>query len=362
MLLITEDDVKKVFTMPECIEAMQTAFVEEANGVAVYIPRMRYKVPPDLDERGYMANIIPGAVPSFGVAALRYNSMIVQEHIVGNMKRWDATHSTNRSWGFVLLFSLESGEPLAFIHDLAISAMRVGATTGIAHRAFAKKDAKTVGLFGSGYQAIRNLEAICCVRKITQVKVYSPSKEHRENFAKDMAKMLNVDVQPVETAQAVVKDMDIVMCATNSSQPVFDGKWLEPGQIVTTINNTDGVHRRTEADSDTMIRADLIVLNSKKTVMANQQRELLDLIDQGKVSWEKTCELGEALAGKHLGRTDDHQLIYYKSNTGVGIQFAAAGAVIYEACKKAHLGRDLPTEWFGADVSDWTARGYKPAT
>jgi ornithine cyclodeaminase len=323
---------------------------------------MRYKVPPDLNEKGYMANLIPGAVPSLGVAAVRYNSMIVQEHIVNDMKRWDATHTANLSWGFVLLVSLETGEPLAYIHDLAISAMRVGATTGVAHRALSKKGATTIGLFGSGYQAIRNLEAICCVRRVSQVKVFSPNKEHRESFAKDMTKMLNVDVRPVETARDAVRGMDIVMCATNSSQPVFEGNWLEPGQIATTINNTDGVHNRTEADSETMIRADLIVVNSKKTVFANQQRELLDLIDQGKVSWDKVCELGEVLIGKHPGRTSDRQFIYYKSNTGVGIQFAAAGATIYNACKKAKLGRDLPTEWFGGDVSRWIARGYKPAT
>src|SRR5690606_11012164 len=140
-----------------------------------------------------------------------------------------------------------------------------GATTGVAHRAFARQDAKSVGLFGSGYQAIRNLEAICCVRDIEQVHVYSPRSEHRENFATDMTKKLGVNARPVATAEAAVKGMDIGMCATNSSEPVFDGNWLEPGQFVTTISNTDGVHRPTEADSTTMIRADLIVLNSTKT-------------------------------------------------------------------------------------------------
>ena len=361
MLLITNDDVKKVLRMPDCIEAMQRAFVEEAHGVAVNSPRVRYKVPPDLDQPGYMANIIPGAVPSSGVAALRYDSMIVQEHVVSGKKRMDFVYPANRSWGFVLLFHLQTGEPLALIHDFGISPMRVGATTGIAHRALAKKDSKSVGLFGSGNQAIRNLEAICCVRNIERVNVYSPSREHREGFAAEMAKMLSIDVRPVDNPRAAVKDMDIVMCATNSSQPVFEGDWLEPGQMVTTIANTDGVHRRTEADSTTMLRADLIVLNNKKTAISNQQRELLDLIDQGRFGWNKVCDLGEVLANQHACRTDDRQIIYYKSNTGVGIQFAATGALIYEACKKAALGKELGNEWFGADVSEWTSKGFQPA-
>jgi alanine dehydrogenase len=67
------------------------------------------------------------------------------------------------------------------------------------------------------------------------------------------------------------------------------------------------------------------------------------------------------LTGDHPGRTSERQIIYYKSNTGVGIQFAAAGALIYEACKKRGLGRELPSEWFGADLSEWMDKGFMPS-
>jgi ornithine cyclodeaminase len=266
-----------------------------------------------------------------------------------------------RSWGFVLLFSLKTGEPLALIHDFSLSAIRVGATTGVAHRALAKKNAKIVGIFGSGNEARSNLDAICAVREIESVKVYSVTKEHRDRFAEEMTELLNVEVQAVTSPEAVVKGADIVMCATNSSQPVFDGSWLEPGQLVTTIANTDGVHRRTEADGTTMMRSDLIVLNNKETAITNQQRELLDLIEGGQFGWNKVCELGQVLTGDHPGRQSEQQIIYYKSNTGVGIQFAAAGALIYEACKKRGLGKELPSEWFGADLSEWMDKGFMPS-
>ncbi|MBI2992383.1 MAG: ornithine cyclodeaminase family protein [Deltaproteobacteria bacterium] len=361
MLLISDPEVRQVLNMADCIGAMERAFAEEAKGIAVNRPRTRYKVPPDLDKPGYMANIIPGAVPSSGVAALRYDSTIVQERVVAGSKRMDFPSPTKRSWGFVLLFSLETGEPLSLIHDFSLSAIRVGATTGVAHRALSKKESKVIGLFGSGNEARRNLEAICLVRDIESVKVYSTTREHRERFAEEMTEILNVEVQPVSSPEAVIKGSDIVMCATNSSQPVFDGRRLEPGQLVTTIANTDGVHRRTEADEATMIRSDFIVLNSRETAITNQQRELLDLIDAKKFGWEKACELGEVLIGRHPGRTSDAQIIYYKSNTGVGIQFAAAGALIYEACKKRGLGRELPSEWFGADLSEWIGKGFYPS-
>ena len=361
MLLITDPEVRQVLNMRDCIDAMERAFAEEGRGIAVNRPRTRYKVPPDLDKPGYMANIIPGAVPSAGVAALRYDSTIVQEHVVAGSKRLDFPSPLKRSWGFVLLFSLQTGELLALIHDFSMSAIRVGATTGIANRALARVNAKVVGIFGSGNEARTNLEAICAVRGIESVRVYSPNKEHRDLFAEEMTERLNVEVQPVTSAEAVVKGADIVMCASNSSEPVFNGNWLEPGQLVTTIVNTDGVHRRTEADATTLTRADLIVLNHQETAITNQQRELLDLIDEGKFSWDKVCELGQVLIGKHPGRQSDRQIIYYKSNSGVGIQFAAAGALIYEACKKQGLGRELPSEWFGVDMSEWMEKGFMPS-
>src|SRR5262249_49754061 len=317
--------------------------------------------PPELYKPGSMANIIPGAVPGSGVAALRYDSTIVQERVVAGSRRMDFPSPAKRSWGFFLLFSLQTGEPLALIHDFSLSAIRVGATTGVAHRALAKKGAKVVGIFGSGNEARTNLTAICCVRSIDKVKVYSTTKEHRDRFAEEMSRSLNIDVQPVNKPESVVKGSDIVMCATNSSQPVFDGNWLEPGQFVTTIANTDGVHRRTEADSTTMIRSDFIVLNNKDTAVTNQQRELLDLIDQDIFGWDKVCELGQVLIGAHPGRKNDQQIIYYKSNTGVGIQFAAVGALIYEGCKQRGLGRELPSEWFGADLSEWMDKGFMPS-
>src|SRR5919109_2213201 len=183
MLLITDPDVRRVLNMRDCIEAMDRVFKEDARGIAVNRPRTRYKVPPDLDKPGYMANIIPGAVPSSGVAALRYDSTIVQERVVAGVKRMDFPSPLKRSWGFVLLFSLRTGEPLALIHDFSLSAIRVGATTRVAHRALAKKDSRVVGIFGSGNEARTNLSAICAVRKIESVKVYSSTKEHRDRFA-----------------------------------------------------------------------------------------------------------------------------------------------------------------------------------
>ena len=352
MLLINDAEVRQVLAMDECIEAMERAIAEEAKGVAVNAPRTRYKVQADLDQAGYMATIIPGAVPSCEVASMRYASTIVQERMVDGVKRMNFLSPSKRNWDFVMLFSLQTGEPLALIADYSLSAIRVGTTTGVVQRALAKKNAKVVGVFGSGHQARANLQAIATVRAIESVKVYSSTRANRERFAEEMMELLNLEVRPVVNPEEIVRGSDIVMCATNSSQPVFDGTWLEPGQLITTLVNSDGVHRRTEADATTMRRSDFIVLNSIEAAKLNRQRELLDLIEEGSFGWDKICEMGQVITGEHPGRTSDQQIIYYKSNTGVGIQFAAAGAAIYESCKKRGMGRDLPTEWFGTELND----------
>lgn len=362
-LMINAQQVADVLPMRDCVDAMEEAFAEEARGIAVSHPRQRYRVPrtPDPGQPAYLANMIAGAVPSRGVAALRYDSMLAHERIVDGVKRRDFVHPSGRSYGFVILFSLKTGEPLAILQDFTMSSIRVGATTAVAVRRLARRSAASVGLFGSGNEARRNLEAICLVRPIERVVVFSPSVEHRETFAKEMSAELGVSVRPASEPRSVVERADIIMCATNSSQPVFDGRSLVPGQTVVTIVNSDVVLRKSEADEETFLRADLIVLNSRSTAVSNQQRELLDLIETGKFGWDKVAELGRVLTGEQPGRTSDEQIVYYKNNAGMGIQFAVAGALVYDECKRRGIGHEVQTEWFGADVSEWLAKGFSPS-
>src|SRR2546426_7695920 len=131
MLLISDEEVRQVLTLRDCIEALERAFAEEARGIAVNRPRTRYKVPPDLDKPGYMANIIAGAVPSSGMAALRYDSSIVQERVVAGIKRVGFSSPMKKGWGFFLIFFFQTGQPLALLHYFSLFRIFVGATTGV---------------------------------------------------------------------------------------------------------------------------------------------------------------------------------------------------------------------------------------
>ena len=271
----------------------------------------------------------------------------------------------NRNWGFIVLIDMQTGRPLAFIHEFYLSGIRVGATSGVAAKYLAPPDAQTVGMFGSGKLARTDLEALVQVRPVRSVKVYSPTKEHREEFASEMSQQLEIEVTPVDNPREAMEGTDIVCCATNagyvSGKPVFDGDWLEPGQFVISLQNSDANFKKSEVDDTTFARSAFICINDRDSVYSNNQIELLDPIEQGLVSWDRICTLGEVVAGTTALEAQPGDIVYYKNSTGMGIQMAAAGALIYRKAVDAGVGQEIPTEWFGSDLTYWYDKGFYPS-
>ena len=168
-IVITDDDVRRLLTMEECIEAMRVAFADFADGKAANMPRMRYSVDTADPNKRYLANIQAGAVPSYGVASVRAGSRFMQFEEVDGQRR--VKHNPGpKNWTVIVLYDLEPAEPLAFVHENHISGVRVGATVGVAVEKMAREDSHVLGLFGSGAQAGPMLEAICAVRPPTPVQ------------------------------------------------------------------------------------------------------------------------------------------------------------------------------------------------
>src|SRR3954451_16519345 len=201
-IIITDDDAIRLLSIPEAIEAMRVAFTDLANGGAVNPPRLRYSSEtPDADRR-YFANIHAGAVPSLQRACVRAGShfMLVDDRD-GQRRSLDNPDPVN--WSVIILYDLANGEPLAFMHETHLSGFRVGATTGLAVATCARADAHVLGLVGTGNQAFPNCRAICAVRPIRRVQVYSPNAQHRAEFVKRMANE-NVEVVALDDPRAVV--------------------------------------------------------------------------------------------------------------------------------------------------------------
>jgi ornithine cyclodeaminase/alanine dehydrogenase-like protein (mu-crystallin family) len=249
----------------------------------------------------------------------------------------------------LLLFSVDTGELLAIMKDRHLQEMRVGATSALAARAMARKESSVAGLFGSGGLAGPQLLGLASCFKLTQVKVYSPSEDHRRRFVERMRERLQVEVVAAREPREVVAGSDIVACATNSFQPVFDGRWLEPGQHVNSV-------QAWELDRTTFERARHVIVRSMvQSIYAQMgdegtwQEPIRE--DVREIVQPKLCTLGDALLGKVHRQSEGEITLHGGTGSGGssglgGTQFAAIGHLIYQKAVKLGLGRDLPSEWF----------------
>lgn len=346
-IIITDDDVRKNLSMSECIEAMEVAFRDYADGKAKTLPRVRYRAETSDPNRTYFCNVHVGAVPSYGMACVRAGSNCIYDD-GSNPDRKVISNPEPVNWTVIILYDLTTAEPLAFMHESHLSGVRVGATTGAAIAAIAREDASELALFGTGRQARATIDAICDVRPIKRVRLFSPNEDHCRHFAEIKARA-GVAIDIIREPREVMRGADIISCSTNASRPVFDGEWLEPGQMVATVVNSDVTFKRNEVDETTFARATDIVVNDWTSVETNGQVELLDPIEKGLVDRSRIFELGEVLTGAADVRQTDNNLVFYKNNTGLGMQFAAAGAVIYNKIKDQSSNREIPREWLAAE-------------
>ncbi len=359
VLVLTEPEARELVSLRDigtCVQAVADAYRALGTGAALNLPRGRLRFPLPDGAHHYFLNVIPGAVPALDVCAVRLDSVTYEAP--PGVPRAQRRMRADRFTGLVLLFRTSTGELLAILPDFTISGLRVGALSGAVADVLARPEARRVGLFGTGKQARSNLAAVCAVRPVRQVVVYSPNPAHRQAFAAEMTDALGVEVRPASDPRAVVAGADIVICATNTSTPVFEGAWLEPGQHVVSIVGGDRYDARREVDAITVARADVVALNSVEQARLDAQGALPD---PATLAPAKLVEVGPLLAGAGPRRTRADQVTLHLNNTGQGIQFAAVGALLYERARAQGRGRELPAAWFTTDLSDYAARGYHPS-
>ena len=236
------------------------------------------------------------------------------------------------------MLDADTGEPLALMEGSTLTAIRTGAVSGAATDLLAHKDARNVAIFGSGVQARTQLEAICTVRAIESVWVFSPTHQHADEFAAQMAGQgpIPYDVKVAETARDAAVQADIICTATNSFTPVFNGRDLRPGVHVNSIGSYTPDMQ--EVDTKTIQRS-LVIVDSRESVMA-EAGDLIIPLHQGLISHNHIhAEIGEILTGTKSGRTSDDQITYFKS-CGVAVQDAAAGHLALVQAEHLNLGTE----------------------
>ena len=353
-LILSNADVEKLLDMPECIAALEEAYVELAHGRGVTRRRSDSVVRTTREDALYSLKSMDAVIGKLGIGAVRINSDIVTWPKFGNnMRRVKVPAAPNaRYTGLVLLFSSETGEPLAILPDGVMQRIRVGATNGLGAKYMARKDAKRVGILGSGWQAGTQLTAVCAVREIESIRCFSPSKENREKFCAEMTPLLGIEVAAVDSPEAAIKGADIAMCASNTVDTIFFESYLEPGMHVSSI-------KRPEVAGAVLKRADHVAVHTqhgKPMLVASEGLAVPEHAeDKGwgvasDIDFASFPTLPELIVGSAAGRKNDSDITVFLNNLGLGYQFAAAGAVVYRKAKELGVGHELPTDWFTEDV------------
>ncbi|WP_435063739.1 ornithine cyclodeaminase family protein [Halobaculum sp. EA56] len=318
-LFLTSDEVAGLAEPAEYVDAVRDAYRQVGEGAPAE-PRTK---------------LVNGDPPGFLTS---YTAILPETGAMGGYT-YAAGFGERDAWFMTPLFDAESGEPLALLDGASMNPFKTGAAGAVGVDALAREDATSLALVGSGAQARGQLKAAATVRDLETVWVYSPTKEHREAFAGDMNPELDASVAAVASAAAAVEDADVVITATNATEPVFDGDLLEPGTHVTAMGQYD--RNKRELDHATIERAKYVPDLRARAAPDGDAGSFISALEAGVVDGDHVhAELGEVVAGVEPGREDDGEITVFDSG-GTGIETTAAAYMLYEKAREAGLGETI---------------------
>lgn len=314
-IYLTEADVARLLDMRLAIDAVEEAFRRRAAGEGSNVPRQRAQSP------GIVLHTMSATAPWLGLAG------------------WKCYTTTRHGARFLLgLYDANAGALAALVEADRLGQLRTGATTAVAAEWMAPLEAAEVGLFGAGHQAETQLEAIAAARPIKRAYVYSRNEERRTAFAERMSARLAIDVAPVDRPQEAAGELPIIVTATNSVEPVFDGNWLAEGSFVAAVGSN--WLKRAEIDVTTVRRADNIVCDSIEACR-QEAGDFTDALEKGVFDWSRAAELADVVAGRAVGRSRPESIALFKS-VGLAVEDVALGGKLLELARRDGVGRELP--------------------
>ena len=355
MRVLSNEDVEQLLTMPECIAVLEEMYRDYANGQALLVPRIDNLSPSSEAGSYYGFKQMGGAWPRRSVQALRINSDIISHPIIaGKPRRVRQPRADGRWVGLVFMFSSETGALLGIFPDGVMQRLRVGAANGIALKYLARQEAKTLAIIGTGWQAGGQLQGALAVRPFTQVRVYSPRPESRATFvAAAKAHHPGIEIRNSDSAEECVNGADVIMSATSSMVRVLHPAWLKPGVHLSCIKSQ-------EVDQELLDGCDRVVVHvsAQPKQYDNVMPGTPNLASENSTGWwnapgsrfKEYPDLAQLVAGNIAGRGNQNDITCFINNVGIGLQFAAGGALVLDKARTAGLGHELPDDWFSESV------------
>ena len=321
-LLLSRDDVTQILQMPDCMDVVEKAFAELANGTAV-LPLRIPITPPD-----GLALYMPAYLKEMGALACK---------VVSVYKDNPTKHKLPTTIGTVLLQNAETGQVICIMDGGYLTAVRTGAVSGVATKYMAcEDDGQVAGIFGAGVQAKMQLWAVAVARKLSKAMVYDISSEAADRFVAEMSAKLEMEVVKVGSAEELLA-ADIICTATSSPTPLFDGAKVREGTHINGIGSHTPNAR--ELDTTTVKRSKFVADSTEACL--KEAGDLMIPIEEGALDESHIhADLGEIVLGTKPGRTGDDEITLFKSN-GLAIQDTATAKLVYDRACESGIGTDV---------------------
>ncbi|MFO0844751.1 MAG: ornithine cyclodeaminase family protein [Gemmataceae bacterium] len=313
VLLLNEDEVRRLLPMDLALEAVEQGLRKMALDEAHNIPRQRVVTDHS------MLHVMGSAAKSLGVMGAKVY----------------ATSRKGQANFLVSLFDGKTGALVSLMQADHLGQVRTGAASGVATRYMARPDAAEVGVFGSGKQARTQVEAVCRVRKVRRVAVYSPNEERRRAFAGEMSRRCDVEVVPVARPEHAAEGKDVIVTATTSREPVLLGHWVPQGCHINAIGSN--FLGKAEIDVAVLRKCADVVVDSKDQARL-EAGDFTQAIEDGALHWSDVRELGQVIVGRYRVREQAQDVTLFKS-VGIAIEDVVVAGRVYQRAMAEGVGR-----------------------
>lgn len=327
MLLLTKDDIKKVFTMQDAMEADKTAFTIFSSDGSV-VPLRTNIGAPSFD--GKML-FMPGYIESLDAAGVKIVSVFPR-----NIEKGKTSVPAT-----MMLVDATTGEVSAAMDGTYLTQVRTGAAAGVATDLLARVDATVGAIFGTGGQATTQLEAMLTVRSLKEVRVFDIDSSRAEAFAQVMSQEFSsfgAKIYAAKSSSEAVVGADIITTATTSKVPVFDGNLVKPGAHINAIGSY--TPQMQEIDEAVVTRASKIFCESEEVALA-EAGDLIVPLNKGLITADKiTGQMGNLLMGKVKGRETSEEITLFDS-VGMAVVDIVTAHAIYNKALESKVGYDF---------------------
>ena len=326
ILILKESDISSMITMRDIIEADKEALSIYSSHNSNIPLRSNLNVP-EYNGQCLFMNGYAAPAKALGVKIVS----VYPENINKNLTSVPAT---------MVLVDAETGVVNSLIDGTYLTRLRTGAISGLATEILSRKDSKIFALFGTGGQAVTQLEAVLTVRNIEEVRVFDVFKERAKDFAKKMSdkfsKKFNVKIIAAESSDAAVDNADIITTVTTSKKPVFDANKVKKNVHINGVGSY--TPEMVEIPGDILVKANKIYVDTRDGAI-NESGDLITPLKDGVITIEKiNGELGEVINGLIKGRESDDEMTFFKT-TGSAVLDLVAAQKIYEKAKAKGVGQ-----------------------